>query len=39
MMQFLDKYGWPVERTKGRWFQNFLRLLIHTKRIKLGKQL
>lgn len=35
-MQYLDKLGWPVERTKGRWFQNFIRLLIHTRKIKRG---
>ena len=31
---YLDKYGWPVERVKGRWFLNFIRLLIHTETIK-----
>ncbi len=36
-MQFLDKLGWPVERFKGRWFLNFLRLIIHTRKIKRGK--
>jgi hypothetical protein len=35
-MQYLDKLGWPVERVKGRWFLNFLRLLIHTRKIKTG---
>jgi len=29
-MKFRDKYGYPVERIKGRHVQNFLRLLIHT---------
>ena len=33
---YLDKYGWPVERIKGRWFLNFIRLLIHTEKIKSG---
>jgi len=28
-MLFRDKLGWPIERIKGRWFYNFLRLLIH----------
>jgi len=32
-MVYLDKYGWPVERIKGRWFLNFMRLLIHTNKI------
>ena len=32
-LTFLDKYGYPVERVRGRWFFNFLRILIHTKRI------
>jgi len=36
-MQFLDKLGWPVERVKGRPVLNFLRLLIHTRKIKRGK--
>ena len=36
-MQFLDRYGWPVEQIRGRWFVNFLRSLIHTRRIKRGK--
>jgi len=30
---FLDGYGWPVERIRGKWFKNFLRLLIHTRRV------
>ena len=30
---YLDSLGWPVELIKGRRFQNFLRLLIHTRRI------
>jgi len=29
----LDKFGWPVERVKGRWFLNFFRVLIHTRKI------
>jgi len=33
-MKFLDKYGWPIERIKGRWFFNLLRILIHTRKIK-----
>lgn len=32
-LTFLDKYGYPVKRVKGRWFFNFLRILIHTERI------
>lgn len=35
-MQFLDKHGWPVERIKGRRILNFLRLVIHTRKIKRG---
>ena len=35
-MQYLDKLGWPVERIKGRWFLNLLRLLIHTRKVKTG---
>ena len=35
-MMFLDKHGFPVERRWGRWFQNFLRLLIHTRKIRFG---
>ena len=29
-MTFRDKYGWPVERVKGRPITNFIRLLFHT---------
>ena len=29
-MKLRDKYGWPVERIKGRPFVNFIRLLLHT---------
>jgi hypothetical protein len=32
-LYYLDKLGWPVERVTGRWFLNFLRLLIHTRKI------
>lgn len=35
-MVFLDKYGWPVERIKGKKFINFIRLLLHTRSIKQG---
>jgi len=35
-MQYLDKYGWPVERIKGRPVVNFIRLMIHTRKIKRG---
>jgi len=36
-MQFLDRYGWPVERVEGRPVLNFFRLLIHTCKIKRGR--
>ncbi len=36
-MVFLDKYGWPVEIIEGKWFQNLVRRLIHTRKIKHGK--
>ena len=32
-LYYLDKLGWPIERIRGRWFVNFLRLLIHTYKI------
>jgi len=35
-MVFLDKHGYPVETTVGKWLQNILRLLIHTRSIKRG---
>ncbi len=35
-MVFLDKYGWPVERTKGYKFFNFIRLLVHTRKVCRG---
>ena len=31
---FVDKYGWPIEKIKGRWFFNFVRVLIHARGIK-----
>ena len=34
MPEFCDKDGWPVERVKGRPILNFLRLLIHTRKIR-----
>lgn len=33
-IEFYDKHGFPVERIKGRWFQNLLRLIIHTRKVK-----
>ncbi len=32
-LYFLDRLGWPVERLQRRWFQNALRLVIHTRKI------
>ena len=32
-LYFLDKYGYPIERIRGKWFSNFVRILIHTRRI------
>ena len=29
-MELRDKYGYPVERVKGRYITNFIRLLTHT---------
>jgi hypothetical protein len=33
---FLDRYGWPVERIKGRPVTNMIRLLLWTRRMKRG---
>jgi len=33
MLYFIDKYGWPIERVKGHWISNPIRLLIHTRKI------
>lgn len=30
-----DKYGWPLEKIRGRWIRNFLRCLIHGRRFRL----
>lgn len=27
-MKIIDKYGYPVERIKGKWFKNIIRMLI-----------
>jgi hypothetical protein len=35
-IEFLDKYGYPVERIKGRWFVNIIRVILHTKKIVRG---
>ena len=32
-MQFLDKYGWPVERIEGRPITSFIRLVLHTRKV------
>lgn len=32
-LMVLDRYGWPVERIKGRPIRNLLRMLIHGRRI------
>ena len=29
-----DRLGWPVERVKGCWAFNFLRLLIHGRKLR-----
>ena len=31
MMQFLDKWGYPVEIIRGHPFQNIIRRIIHTR--------
>ncbi len=30
---YLDRLGWPIETIKGRPVVNFIRLLVHTRRI------
>jgi hypothetical protein len=32
-----DKYGYPVERIKGRPLKNLIRLLLHTRQLRRGK--
>ena len=32
-MIVVDKYGWPVEQVKGRPVHNFLRILIHGRKV------
>jgi len=32
-LYYLNELGWPVKQVKGRWFLNFLRRLIHTRRV------
>lgn len=36
-MEFIAKDGFPVERIQGRWFTNFIRLLLHTRKIIRGQ--
>jgi len=33
-MKFLDKFGYPVETIEGRPVQNFIRRLIHTRKVQ-----
>jgi len=33
MLYYMDKYNYPVVRIKGRYIINFIRLLLHTRRI------
>ncbi len=33
-MIFLDRNYWPVERIRGRYVQNVIRLVLHTRRIR-----
>jgi len=35
-IHYLDKHGWPVETIKGHKVRSFLRLLLHTRKIKKG---
>ncbi len=35
-MQFLDSHGWPVVTIKGRPIINFIRRILHTRKIKRG---
>ena len=37
MMVFLNRFGWPVERIKGRRLLNAIRFVIHTRKI-ISKQ-
>jgi len=32
-LYYLDKNGWPLERIKGRYLQNALRILLHCKTV------
>lgn len=36
-MEFIAKDGFLVERIQGRWFTNFIRLLLHTRSIMRGR--
>ena len=36
-MVFLDKYGYPIEKIKGRWFSNLIRTIFYCRNIKRGK--
>jgi len=32
-IKFLDKYGYPIEIIKGKYIQNIIRRMIHTRRL------
>ena len=35
-MVCLDHWGYPIERIRGRWLRNILRILMYTRRIRRG---
>lgn len=35
-MYFVTRTGWVLEMVKGRWFWNFVRILIHARGIRRG---
>ncbi len=36
-MHFIDKWGWPVEYPSGHPIQKWLRILLHTRKIRRGR--
>jgi hypothetical protein len=38
-MEYIDKYGYPVETIKGRPVTNFIRRVIHTREVKFSKNI
>jgi len=35
-INFCGKHGWPIEKVKGKYISNFIRICLHTRKIRFG---